>query len=444
MTERISFNQFATELIHSKEKVMSETDSTDWAIYTYSGNELKVGETGTGGLEELVDEFDENKILYAFAKVKEPVSNLYKYCGEGGYHVQIQARTLSDIDPEIILKRIKDAVGAKYVVQEKPKSQTNIPRPGANPNSLPSSYNPIVPSRPSTSSTPATASKTTNKREDWSEPEIETPTPRLPSRPVETSYSQPKQEILRPVNSLSQPVVKKEPSTVAPPQVLASPFPGIPSRPVIKSVSGKALYDYVADDETEINLFENEIIIDIKKVDDGWSEGVNSKGEKGLFPTSYIEEIEISAPISKKADTIPVPEIRPVLVSVNGIALYDYVAEESNEISFVEDEIIQDIVKLDEGWWEGVNSKGERGLFPSTYIKEIETQIPVTNKAQTFASEGQVGIALYDCEAGEPNELSFSEGEKITHIEFVSDEWWNGKNVKGQTGLFPSNYIDLK
>lgn len=52
--------------------------------------------------------------------------------------------------------------------------------------------------------------------------------------------------------------------------------------------------------------------------------------------------------------------------------------------------------------------------------------------------------ALYDYEAAEEGELSFVEGELITEIEFVSEEWWQGKNEsKGLEGVFPSNYVEL-
>ncbi|ORX69466.1 hypothetical protein DL89DRAFT_322831 [Linderina pennispora] len=52
--------------------------------------------------------------------------------------------------------------------------------------------------------------------------------------------------------------------------------------------------------------------------------------------------------------------------------------------------------------------------------------------------------ALYDYEAAEEGELSFSADEVITHIEFPSDEWWEGANSKGQYGLFPANYVELE
>jgi hypothetical protein len=52
------------------------------------------------------------------------------------------------------------------------------------------------------------------------------------------------------------------------------------------------------------------------------------------------------------------------------------------------------------------------------------------------AEEGPKAVALYDYDAGEDNEITFSEGQTITDIEFVSDDWWQGTSG-GRHGLFP-------
>jgi len=52
---------------------------------------------------------------------------------------------------------------------------------------------------------------------------------------------------------------------------------------------------------------------------------------------------------------------------LKAIALYDYQAADSDEISFDPDDIITDIEQLDEGWWRG-SCKGIVGLFPANYV----------------------------------------------------------------------------
>ena len=46
-------------------------------------------------------------------------------------------------------------------------------------------------------------------------------------------------------------------------------------------------------------------------------------------------------------------------------------------------------------------------------------------------------------DAGEDNEISFKEGDRITHIEAVSDDWWQGTDPHGNVGLFPGAYLVL-
>lgn len=44
-------------------------------------------------------------------------------------------------------------------------------------------------------------------------------------------------------------------------------------------------------------------------------------------------------------------------------------------------------------------------------------------------------------EATEDNEISFREGDRIVEIEAVSDDWWQGKSLSGQIGLFPGVFF---
>lgn len=57
--------------------------STNWVIYglttTSASNELKLVDSGTGGLEELEDEFGGGQVLWAFVRVKDPGSGLNKF-----------------------------------------------------------------------------------------------------------------------------------------------------------------------------------------------------------------------------------------------------------------------------------------------------------------------------------------------------------------------------
>lgn len=94
---------------------------------------------------------------------------------------------------------------------------------------------------------------------------------------------------------------------------------------------------------------------------------------------------------------------------------------------------------------------------PEELPEEEEAQDPRAAGAavaeQSFGheqvAEGQAGsggkraVIQYDYEKAEDNEIELVEGEYVTNIEMVDDDWWMGTNSKGESGLFPSNYVEL-
>jgi hypothetical protein len=68
----------------------------------------------------------------------------------------------------------------------------------------------------------------------------------------------------------------------------------------------------------------------------------------------------------------------------------------------------------------------------------------VVNSIQPRADQnGRRALVQYDYEKAEDNELELKEGEYVINIEMVDDDWWMGQNVHGESGLFPSNYVEL-
>lgn len=65
----------------------------------------------------------------------------------------------------------------------------------------------------------------------------------------------------------------------------------------------------------------------------------------------------------------------------------------------------------------------------------------------TVGSGGHAGgvqaIVQYDYDKAEDNEVDLKEGEYVTDIEMVDQDWWLGVNVRGEQGLFPSNYVEI-
>lgn len=131
---------------------------------------------------------------------------------------------------------------------------------------------------------------------------------------------------------------------------------------------------------------------------------------------------------------------------------FDYEKAEDNEIDLREGEFVTEIDMVDEDWWLGVNTKGERGLFPANYVEVVEEDhagshapaqaaesepepapapapapaaapAPVSAPApaaEPVSSKGPTATAIYDYEAAEDNELSFPENAKIVNVVSVS------------------------
>ncbi|KAI5804946.1 hypothetical protein EDC01DRAFT_641447 [Geopyxis carbonaria] len=137
-----------------------------WAVFSVSAplqnafvqsskaSVLKVHTAGEGELEDLIEEFNDGKVQFAFVKVKDPNTSLAKFalicwCGEGvpervkgyftghlnavtkvlhGYHVQVTARSESDLSPESIIQKVADASGSKYSSSSAPPPST-APKP---------------------------------------------------------------------------------------------------------------------------------------------------------------------------------------------------------------------------------------------------------------------------------------------------------------------------
>lgn len=50
------------------------------------------------------------------------------------------------------------------------------------------------------------------------------------------------------------------------------------------------------------------------------------------------------------------------------VALYDYQAQRSDELSFLRGDVITVLYKDNDNWWMGELSDGNQGFFPATYV----------------------------------------------------------------------------
>ncbi|XP_067255171.1 drebrin-like a isoform X2 [Chanodichthys erythropterus] len=134
------------------EVVNGKTD-TNWVLFTYEGNsnDIRVAGKGDGGLEEMVEELNSGKIMYAFCKVLNPSSGVSKFVlinwtGEGvkdvrkgvcanhvhsmanflrGAHVTINARSDDDVEPAAIMEKVFKGSGVNYNIHKESNQNNN-------------------------------------------------------------------------------------------------------------------------------------------------------------------------------------------------------------------------------------------------------------------------------------------------------------------------------
>ncbi|KAK4693655.1 hypothetical protein P7C70_g8884, partial [Phenoliferia sp. Uapishka_3] len=224
-----------------------EGGDLDWALYTLIGvNELKFVSSGSGGLDEMEDEWSDGKVMWGFVRVKDGNSGLPKFVlinwlGEGvpdskkgvfpsqstavakflkGYHISLQARSDADVTPAHIKKRVADSSGSKYSVHNEPAQKYQAPAP------VTSSYVPV------------------------GRPTITQSRPVAPPTPVGTSYAS-KQNELAEIRKTQESLIGSRvatapstagieaPKTMTPPPTFNRPPPpaAAPQPPVVASAS---------------------------------------------------------------------------------------------------------------------------------------------------------------------------------------------------------------
>jgi drebrin-like protein len=166
-------------------------------------------------------------------------------------------------------------------------------------------------------------------------PDVEPPVERLAPRPVPVPAELPREEDLEPEQEVQDPRdLSSAVASLSLGQADRKPSQG-GKRAVIQ-------YDYEKAEENEIELKEGEYVTDIDMVDEDWWMGTNSAGEKGLFPSNYVELVDDDghdsappqAPPAQTQAPEPVPATsQPAQQASNGpsaTAQFDYEAAEDN------------------------------------------------------------------------------------------------------------------
>lgn len=191
-------------------------------------------------------------------------------------------------------------------------------------------------------------------------------------------------------------------------------------------------YDYAAQNIDELTINKGDRIKNVIRKEEGWYEGelIGSNGKRGLFPDNFVKPIKIppanilgkplpySANLIKSPDdnrkkkilngklqqqqppqmivvpsTSPPPPPPPSIIQqqpplpipkppkqqlspatsnnyFKARVLYSYIPVNEDELAIQENEIVQVIRLVEDGWYEGIYA-GKQGVFPSNYVEKI-------------------------------------------------------------------------
>ncbi|XP_069801690.1 intersectin-1 isoform X4 [Dendropsophus ebraccatus] len=126
---------------------------------------------------------------------------------------------------------------------------------------------------------------------------------------------------------------------------------------------------YTATGPEQLTLAPGQLILIRKKNPGGWWEGeLQARGKKrqiGWFPANYVKLLSPGTNKSTPTEP-PKPAVLPPTCQV--IGMYDYIAQNDDELAFSKGQVINVLNKEDPDWWKG-ELNGQVGLFPSNYVK---------------------------------------------------------------------------
>ncbi|XP_035514653.1 drebrin-like b isoform X2 [Morone saxatilis] len=464
-------------------EVVDEKSNTNWALFTYEGNsnDIRLADKGDGGLEELVEELNSGKVMYAFCRVQDPNSGLPKYVlinwtGEGvkdarkglcanhvssmanflkGAHVTINARAEEDVEPEAIMQKVAKASGANYSFHKEASSRFQDSGPQGPVGSVYQKTNAMSEIRK------------TNKDNFWAQAEKE----EEKRRQEERRKAEEERKILEKdtkdreaKEAMQRDKRDKERATQIDQQ----------KKYQQQQESESKEHEKQRWEEHEENQAAQKKAVkrgeSVEKANEAASlisqRAVNPREmfkqrERGMTPSDSdvpaaapaspqpgrlqspflskpVYESERASSPQRQASPVPAGSASPVRATEPDVddgqsrCEYDEQEETPQEqlqeeappaaISHIEEAVYEEPAQVEE-------------------INSYEVTAEVT--AEETSDRGVCARALYDYQAADDTEISFDPDDIITGIEMIDEGWWRGYSPDGHFGMFPANYVEL-
>ncbi|XP_063753678.1 drebrin-like b isoform X1 [Eleginops maclovinus] len=470
-------------------EVVDEKSSTNWALFTYEGNsnDIRLAEKGDGGLEELVEELNSGKIMYAFCRVQDPNSGLPKYVlinwtGEGvkdarkglcanhvssmanflrGAHVTINARAEEDVEPEVIMEKVAKASGANYSFHKEAPSRFQDSGPQGPVGSVYQKTNAM------------SEIKKTNKDNFWAQAEKDEEKRRKEER---TKVDEERQHLEkerkdREAKEASQREKRdKERASQIDEQ----------KKYQQKQDSTSKEQEKQRWEEQESQAAQAKAIKrgdSVEKANEAASlisqrasnpREMFKQRERGITPSD--SDVPSAAPVSpqpgrlqspflakpgyeaeranspqRQASPVPAGSASPVRATepdVDDQSRCEY--EEQEEAPLPQEQYEEEAPPAHV-------QEAPPAPFEEAHEEPAQPEVEENNSYEVTPEKtpdgppekGTCARALYDYQAADDTEISFDPDDILTGIEMIDEGWWRGYSPNGHFGMFPANYVEL-
>ncbi|KZP33431.1 hypothetical protein FIBSPDRAFT_810692 [Athelia psychrophila] len=135
--------------------------------------------------------------------------------------------------------------------------------------------------------------------------------------------------------------------------------------------AARVVFSFTPTSPFELEVSEGALVHVLEDDDgSGWVKVADDHGGKGLVPASYIETTNAGDDARPAAQS---QSLKPQKTYVRGV--YAYQAQGSDELAVSEGEMIELTdgptggQNYADGWWEGISTRGKKGIFPSNYVE---------------------------------------------------------------------------
>uniref|UniRef100_A0A8C5I148 Drebrin-like protein B n=1 Tax=Gouania willdenowi TaxID=441366 RepID=A0A8C5I148_GOUWI len=475
----VNLSKNGPALTAAYKEVVNEKSNTNWALFTYEGNsnDIRLAEKGDGGLEELVEELNSGKVMYAFCRVEDPNSGLPKYVlinwtGEGvndarkglcanhvssmanflkGAHVTVNARADEDVEPEVIMEKVAKASGANYSFHKESSGRFQDSGPQGPVGSVYQKTNAMSEIRK------------TNKDTFWAQAEKEEERRRKEER-CKAEEERQKLERERKDREAKEAALRekrdKERASQIDQQKKYQQQQDAVSKDQEKQRWEQQQQESEAAQRKAVRRGDS-----VEKANEAASlisqRAMNPREmfkqrERGITPSD--SEVPAAAPASPQPGRLQSPFLsKPQYQSEPGSSLQRQAspvpASSASPVRATEpdEDDGQSRCEYEEQRAEPEEEVKDETPAATSYVQEPAyeepTQVEESKSYEVTPEEtldrGICARALYDYQAADDTEISFDPDEIITGIEMIDEGWWRGFSPDGGFGMFPANYVEL-